>query len=146
MVAANLNVSPIGGFVFLTASTPSGWPLDQVATFEEELTSPGVDGRRWRSDSLQHMPIFMQTVIDLASYDEAISIARKYRRCKGLIGNLSISISGTTHVYPKVHIAEAMPRCLPGRVSGAGAAASNAAFIVCDWVLFIVPIDLISTA
>ncbi len=141
MVAANLSVPPIGAFVFLTASSLNGWPIDQVSASEEELRSPGVDGRRWRTESQQQAIIQMQTVIDLATYDAAIVLARSYRRSKGLVGTLTATIAGTGHIYPKVHIADVMPRVMPGGVFGSGALAGSGGWIICDWNLIVITLD-----
>lgn len=146
MPVATMTVQGSAAFSFLVASTPQGWPIDQASIVEEELLSPGVDGRRWRTESLQQVDIDMSTIDGCDTYEVAISTGRLYRRMVGLIGQLSVTIAGTSHQWNRVHIAGAMPRAHSGKISGAGASASSTAFIMCDWKLVIMNIDAIATA
>lgn len=123
---------------FLVMSTPTGWPVDQFNAEEEELRSPGVDGKRWRTTSIQHMPITMTTVMDSTTYNGCILLARFYRLMKtGDPVVLAVTLAGTTYRFRNVHIVDVNPQVSAGAVYGAGATASSAAHVICTWQLIL---------
>jgi hypothetical protein len=118
---------------FLTFATPTGWLVDQYAVDEEELRSPGVDGRRYRTESQQFPPFTAETIADADSYAAAIARARQYLRTQGGYGDLAVTIDGTEYRIRRVHVLHVAPRCQPGKVVGAGASAAAAASVLGAW-------------
>ncbi len=127
-----------GTLSFLVMSTPTGWPIDQFNFEEEELRSPGVDGRRWRSVSVQHAEISMRTIADATTYAACIALARKYRTCQsGDPVTVTVAIAGTTYRFRNVHIIGVSPGVDAGGVFGSGATAGSTAHVSCQWQMIL---------
>jgi hypothetical protein len=138
MPLATMAHPTVGTLNFLMASTPTGWPIDVANAAEEELTSPGVDSKRWRTTSQQETEITMTTLADSTTYAGVITIAQAYLRCKsGDPVTITVSISGTTYRFRNVHVLDVQPQTIPGAVVGTGATVSSAAHVIAQWRLIL---------
>ncbi len=127
-----------GTFSFLIMSTPTGWPIDQFNIEEEELRSPGVDGRRWRSVSVQHAEISMSTLADATTYAACVTLAKQYRTCQsGLPVTVTVAIAGVTYRFRNVHVLGVSPQVVAGGVFGSGATAGSTAHVFCQWQMIL---------
>ncbi len=134
MPAASLTHPSLGALSFLVARSASGWPVDQADADEEELRSPGVDGRRWRTTSDQHTQFQISTLIDCTDYKQAITLARKYLACKsGEPVILTATIAGVSYTWRNVHIVNVQPQPEPGTVTGAGTSSNTTAHVNATW-------------
>lgn len=123
---------------FLVMATDTGWPIDQFNVDEEEMRASGVDGKRWRTLSVQHQPITMQTVADDTTYALCISKARTYRKFKsGDPVIVSVAIAGVTYTFRTVHVLDVSPQVAAGGVYGSGAASGSAAHVLATWQLIL---------
>ena len=134
MTAAYITHPTYGTWGFASMLTPTGWPIDQANAVEEELTSPGVDGKRWRTSSVQETEIQITSLSDFTSYDLAIVAARTYLKMKsGDPVLILVTIRGVNYRFRNVHILDVMPRAVPGTVVGADATANSVAHVVTEW-------------
>ncbi len=141
-----LVVPGLNNHSFLRCETPNGWPLDQATMMEEELRDMGIDGMRWRDESIQHDGFTMSTTVDCVLYDEAIETARRYLRTKTRIASLTVAIRGTTHLWKRLKIRGVRPVIIPGRVMAAEASLSSTCGVMCDWDLIFVDTDTQATS
>ena len=119
---------------FLAALTEEGYPLDQLVNQEEELTTPGVTGKRWRTVFQQYKPVAVQTVADQSSHVNAVNDAQKYERAVGRWGKLVVTTGAARTVALTVHVSAVRARVSPGPTVGSGATNGSAATIFADWV------------
>lgn len=132
-------LSSVGTLNFLAATSQTGWPIDVATVVEEELTSPGIDGKRWRTQMHQHTEIQMNTLADATSWDLAKQQAQLYLQAvTGDPVTLTSTIAGTTYRWRNVHILGVQPLVAPGGCFGAGAASGSAAHIIGTWRLILV--------
>ena len=138
MAVGSIAHPAVGTKSFLVMSTPTGWPIDQFRIDEEELRSPGVDNRRWRTVSVQHQEIALTTLMDFDTYANAIIAARDYIRMKtGDPVTVTVTIAGRSYRFSNVHILEVAPQAFPGGMYGAGATAGSTAHVQCQWVMIL---------
>lgn len=122
---------------FDTFPSVEGYPSYEGAHEEEELTSPGVDGKRWRT-VYDQIPAL---VIDggnpafsaVANHSAACDLADKMRRSKGRFGLLVVVSGGTRTIRLNVHITAVLPRVNPGPIVGPGI--SGNASVASAWVM-----------
>ena len=123
-------------FNFLTMRTiEGGFLLDEPAAVEEELTTPGVDGKRWRIESYQHRPVVIETVAALTDFYSAVQQARQYHKAVGKLATVNLTSGDEDYVFESVHIVDVRPIPRPGRPVGGGASASSEAHLVALWTL-----------
>jgi len=92
---------------FLNARTERGAPNTLPVIQEEELFTAGVSGKRWRTVFKQYEPTRLFTVIDCATYSDAISNKVLSETFKGALARLQVAIDGNTYVFRDVHVADA---------------------------------------
>ncbi len=129
-----------GRFDFLTAQFANGWPLDALQHVEEELTSSGVTGRRWRTIYDQLPEFEVETMMDATSYSEGIALAKSYLSARGRLASLVMTMGNLTQVYRRLHIVDVAPKVRAGATAGAGVTAGAAASIVATWRLVLVEV------
>ncbi len=121
-------------FDFLTFLTvEGGFLLDEPAAVEEELTTPGVDGMRWRIESYQHRRAVIQTVAALVDFPSAIHQGREYLKAVGRLATVSPGITGLS--FSNVHVVDVRPTPRPGPPVGGGASSDSTAHILALWTL-----------
>lgn len=124
-------------FAFDTFPTPEGYGSFQAMHEEEELTSPGVNGKRWRTVFDQFPPINISTDnpawTAVASHVAACTLADQMRRARGRYGMLVIVSGGTRTLRVLVHVASVAPRAIPGPIIGPGI--SGSASVASAWLL-----------
>jgi hypothetical protein len=132
-MSASISV-PRQVFVCLAATPISGHLLaDGYMVDEERLATPGVDGARWRTGSLQYPPAVYRTVSESSSFQLACIMAKDMRLAKGQLATVTIVADGFSHVFKDVHISDVEPLPFKGTPVGAGASASSTAHVVCLW-------------
>ena len=119
----------------LSALTASGTFDDEPVAQAEELITPGINGRRWRTLFRQFPSFQMTTVSEAATYAGAQIIKATAEQFTQKLVNLTVTIDGITFNMQDVHVSAALCRLFPGPVYGAGASASNAAHIEIAWQL-----------
>jgi len=132
---ATANDATGGTLAFLTAVAPTGFPLTLFSHQEEELTTPGVDGRRWRTVFDQAAPFTLDTIQDCATYSAAMTLAETYHRTRGRLITLTATIGGTTRTFSRLHILDVTVRATPARTVGSGVLAGATAAVVATWTL-----------
>lgn len=122
---------------FDTFPTAEGYPSFQDVHEEEELTSAGIDGKRWRT-IYDQIP---QLVVDagnpawtaVANHSAACDLADEMRRAKGRFGRLVIISGGTRTIRLNVHITSIVPRVYPGAIVGPGV--NGGSSVASAWVM-----------
>jgi predicted signal transduction protein with EAL and GGDEF domain len=146
MAAATIVHPTYGTFSFIVATTPEGMPPDQFSIEEEELRSPGVDGRRYRTLSVQHPLISMETVADATTHAACVRLSRLYRKAMdGVPVQLNCTIAGTAYKFLDVHIEGVSPVVRIGAASGAEATSGSQAHVLCSWSLRLMNTGLTGT-
>lgn len=140
MTVALLNVIPSAlypaspALSFIIARADGGWPYDQRQVMEEELSSPGVNGRRFRTVFDQFPETTVETLSSVTNYTAAVAEARQHLLCKGRLARLSVVVGGATLTYPKVHILDCAPVARVGSVVAADLTGAGAS-VACTWRL-----------
>lgn len=132
MALASLTVNDTVVY-FLRFLTEEGFQGEVQQIQEEELTTPGVDGRRFRSIFKQYVPTQADTTIDCATYNDAKAVKKLYEGFVGKNGTLSVTAGGVAYNYRKVHIAAVKASAHVGNVSGSGVSGGNTAYVDATW-------------
>lgn len=135
-MATTMQVTGAGGqqFTFASAQTDKGFVLDQSARDEEELRTPGVDGRRWRSKGLQMDEFHVTTVSEAASFSAAITLAKSLRSAKGRNVYLSLDAgNGVIVPYKDIHVKDCVPVPTAGALTGSTVSTNAVAHVVTTW-------------
>lgn len=135
--ATSTAAAGIPNFSFDTFPTVDGYPSFQTEIQEEELTSPGIDGKRWRTVFSQYPPV----VVDesnpawtaVSTHILAANLADLMRQAKGRFGLLTVSTGGTRTVKMNVHVSAVRARVNPGSI--VGPSISGSASVFSTWVL-----------
>lgn len=122
---------------FLRFLTEEGFQNEQAEINEEELTTPGVDGRRFRTVLRLHEPTAAETTQDCATYNDAKALKKLYQSFRGRNCILNVNAGGISYSYQRVHISAVKAFAHPGKIAGAGASASSAAFVDATWSLVV---------
>jgi hypothetical protein len=135
-VATYLKTDDGRKFDFLTLRTlDGGFLLDEPAAVEQALTTPGVDGMRWRIESYQHRTVVVETVAGLTDFYSAIQQARQYHKAVGRLAEVNITSGTTDHKFDSVHVVDVRPIPRPGKPVGGGASSDSDAHLVAIWTL-----------
>ena len=118
---------------FLTARMTNGWAVDLIRTEAEELSSPGVDGKRYREIFGQYPEFDMETLADFTTYALAIAAARKYISITHYNVDLSMTLSGALYKIRRAHILAVEPIVSPGYTVGSGVTAGATAIVSARW-------------
>lgn len=124
-----------GVFTFVAAKTDQGFILDQASREEEELKTPGVDGRRWRSKGLQHDEFKLTTVSVVSSFTDAVVLAKEHQALKGQNVYLTLDAAGTAVPFRNIHVKGVEPVPTRGEVTGAGVSGGVTAHVITVWTL-----------
>lgn len=133
--STTVDPSPVT-ITFDTFPTVEGYASFEAAHEEEELTSPGIDGKRWRT-VYDQIP---QLVVDASApawtssstHSTACDLADKMRKARGRFGMLIVSSGGTRTIRLNVHVTAVAPRVSPGPLVGAGL--TGIAAVASAWV------------
>lgn len=133
--STNVDPSP-AKIAFDTFPSLDGYPSFQAWNEEEELTSSGVDGKRWRTVFKQVPPIVISDEAPawtaVATHVAACTLADSMRAAKGRFGQLVVTSGGTRTLYISVHVTAVRARVNPGPIVGPGI--SGAASVASSWV------------
>jgi len=133
-MAINIRTDDGRRFTFLTMRTvEGGFLLDEPAAVEEELTTPGVDGKRWRIESYQHRPVVVETVAAVTDFFSATEQCRQYLKAVGQLAK--VTLSDLDLVFDSVHVLDVRPVPRPGKPVGGGASSDSDAHVVALWTL-----------
>lgn len=105
---------------------------------EEELTAPGVDGRRWRTVGNRYRPFTATILQTCLVYTLAIQQARNYDELVGTLISLTVTIDDVDYTYPSVHVLAVRVRAMPGVVAGADNASIHSAYVMGELDLVVV--------
>lgn len=117
----------------LVARTERGAPNALPTVQEEELATPGVDGKRWRVVFRQYEPTELFTVIDCANYEYAVSNKALAESFKGKLVRLQVTLGSVTYSFRDAHVAGVMATAFPGPAVGGGATGNS--HLVVQWVI-----------
>jgi len=118
-----------------------GWPSKQPMVVEEEIVSPGVSGRRWRTMYEQHPSITVETVSEANNWLVAEDVATAMRKAKGELGTLTITVDSQAYRFKDVHISDVAPVMRIGAIIGGGALANMNAHVVTRWTFELTEFD-----
>lgn len=130
---------------FLCARTEAGSPLETPRESTEELTSPGVDGRRWRTVHTLHPEFTLSTVTECTNYFEAIRTRNKIEALTNRLVTLTLTIDGGTYFFDGVHVNAVNARAGAGVVVASGSSGGSA-HILCEWSLTMTDFEEIKKA
>lgn len=122
-----------GSLLLLVARTPRGFINDTLVAQEEALTTPGVNGVRWRIVFYQVEKTELYTVIDCATYADAVLKKGIAEDMAGQLVNLSIDIDGVNYRFRQVHVDSVLAVAFPGPAVGNGA--TGTAHLVATFIL-----------
>ncbi len=129
-------VLTLGPYTFLSAqATEGGFLYATSERAEEKLTTPGVDGARWRTVSEQMLPATLDCVAESLSFQDAVARGDAYRNLKGTLVAVSWTAGGFTYRYKDVHVADVQAKPVMGVVVGGGASTSAVAHVRVSFVL-----------
>lgn len=121
-------------FAFDTFPSADGYASYQGMHEEEELTSAGVNGKRWRTVFDQWQPLVVEAAwMSQSSHSVACNTADQMRAAKGRQGLLIVGSGGTRTVRLNVHVTAVRPVVSPGIIIGPGIT-TGAAAVVSSWV------------
>ncbi len=106
---------------FLAAQTPVGMVQDRALDQAEELMTPGVNGRRWRTLFAQYPSFEMRTFHEATNYAVGIGMKRTAENLTQKLVRLNVTISTTTYAYIDIHVSAVLATVHPGPIVGAGA-------------------------
>jgi hypothetical protein len=111
---------------FLAATFPAGTFDDEPVAQAEELITPGINGRRWRTLFLQFPAFQMTTTHEATEYaTAALTKARAEKMVQKLV-TLQVTIDGVAYSMRQVHVSAVIARLFPGPVYGAGTGSGEA--------------------
>jgi hypothetical protein len=119
---------------FLAIQTESGMIEDRSLAQAEELTTPGVNGRRWRTIFSQFPSFPMRTFSEATTYATGVNMKRQAESLTQKTVRLIAEIAATTYAYIDVHVSAVQATVHPGPIAGAGAG-SGAAHVEIVWQL-----------
>ena len=126
--------------VFLIARTDEGFVADTPFEVPEELTTPGVDGRRWRTLYSQFEAFNLYTVTEASTY----AVAVQYRnRAMGMINklvNITIICDGVTYNFNQAHVNAVNPVAIPGPVVASNST-GGLAHMMAQWNIVLTDFD-----
>jgi len=105
---------------FIGASTPNGSPDLTLQTVEEELTSAGVDGRRFRTIHKQYSPFQVIAISDHADFDGADAQKWEVEKLVGRVVDVAWTVAGGSYTIRALHVSAASTRVVMGRTAGYG--------------------------
>lgn len=118
--------------------TERGAVEDVAVVEEEELTAPGVDGRRWRTVGNRYRPFTATILQTCLNYVSAVGQAKSYDELIGTLISVSVDLDGSTYTYPALHVSGVRMRALPGVVAGATNASTHTAYVLGELDLVVV--------
>lgn len=139
-------VTPEETYTFLSFSIlAGGFPSRRPMVVEEEILSPGVSGRRWRTVYEQHPAVTAETVSEASDFQHASAVAEAMRKAKGETATLSVTVDGISYRFKNVHISDVAPIPRSGAVVGGGATANTNGHVVCRWTFELTEFELSDT-
>lgn len=135
--ATSSSAVSIPSFSFDTFPTVDGYPSFEPEIVEEEMTSPGIDGKRWRTVFSQYPPVIVDDAnpawTAVSNHILAATLADTMRKAKGRFGLLTVLSGGTRTIKMNVHISAVRARVNPGVIIGPGI--SGSASVASSWTL-----------
>lgn len=120
---------------FVVVYCDEGFFADRSFINEEELTTPGVSGARWRTIYEQFPDFTVRTVTQATTVANAISYKRLIERVfPGKNMTLSATINGTNYTMKNAHVKAARATVVPGPLHGVGVSNANA-HVITQWVI-----------
>jgi hypothetical protein len=113
-----------GGFAF-------SQPLAQI----DELTTPGVDGKRYRESSHLFGPLRFETLVDCSNFKAAVDLGNLYRSAVGQYVLLNIQAGGSGFVFDDAYVSAVTVSPRAGQTTGADATAGNTAHLIAVWTV-----------
>lgn len=125
-------------FSFDTFPCENGYPSGEAEHVEEELTTPGVDGKRWRRiyDQIPQL-VVTGAWVSSSTHVLACKTADQMKTAVGREGLLIPLSGGTRFARLLVHVARVRAVVSPGIIIGPGIT-TGAAAVVSDWIFDVV--------
>jgi hypothetical protein len=125
---------------FLAARFPAGYFDDEPIAQAEELITPGIDGRRWRTLFKQFPSFQMTTTHDATEYATAALTKQRAERLVQKLVTLQVTIGTVSYSMRQVHVSGVAAQLFPGPLCGAGTG-SGTAHVDITWQLELTDID-----
>jgi len=119
---------------FVIARTEAGFAGEMRQEMSEELVSPGVNGRRWRTVYTQFVPFGMTTISDASTYTVAVALKNRAENFTNKLCNLKLTVDGGSYTWAKVHVNAVRAVAVAGPVVYAGSS-TGIAHMACEWNL-----------
>lgn len=120
---------------FLCAKMPAGYFDDEPVAQSEELITPGINGRRWRTLFSQFPSFQITTTSEAQTYAGCALIKQNAERMVNRLVTLNVTIDGVAYKMRNVHVSAVVAQLFPGPVYGSGASASTTAHVDLTWQL-----------
>jgi hypothetical protein len=125
---------------FLCARSEAGSPLETPMESAEEMTSPGVDGRRWRTIHKLHPAFVLQTVTEANDYYAGIKIRNSAEKLVNKLVTLYLTINGSNFYFSDVHVDAVRAVVVSGPVVAVGST-GGLAHLMIEWSLTMTDFD-----
>jgi hypothetical protein len=117
-------------------SSVPGWPLDRPSKELQEMTSPAVNGRRWREVRSQYRPWRTTILIPATLYIDAMNYGRLLLKNHGAICSVSVPLAGTMYRWSAVHFElEQDPEARAGAIYASGVTGAAHVSCACTFTL-----------
>ena len=126
---------------FSVARLSPGTVLDRTNVELEELVTPGVDSRRWRSVRTYFPSFQMETWADAPDYAAGVAALRNYLLAQGQFVTLLWSGGNYSGQYFLVKVLDVQVKVAAGVLCGLGADANSGAIIRAMWTLCVQAVE-----
>jgi len=115
------NLASSGIIYFLAARTDRGHLNDSIVPQQEPLTTPGVDGVRWRLVFNQYERTELYTVVDATNFADAIKKKKLAEEFNGALCRVDLVSNSVEYTNRNVHVEAVRATIFPGPAVGEGA-------------------------
>jgi hypothetical protein len=116
---ATISVTGVGAADLSAFLTQDGFLNMLEIVVEEELTTAGVRGRRWRTVSQQYPPFTAESTAPAADWGQAVNLKQLYESFVGQLCTLLVFSGGRTYIGRDVKIRAVAAVPVPGELADA---------------------------
>lgn len=125
---------------FLIARTDSGFAQEVAQEVPEEMTTPGVNGRRWRTLFKQYANFNMFTIVEASTYGVALQYKNRAEKFMNQLVSLNLIVSGTSYNFKQAHVNGVVAVAVPGPVVASGST-GGLAHVAITWNIALTDFD-----
>lgn len=125
---------------FLIARTDSGFAQEMQQEVPEELTTPGVNGRRWRTLFKQYATFNLFTITEASTYGVALQYKNRAEKFMNQLVNLNLVVSGSSYNFKQAHVNGVIAVAIPGPVVASGSTGGTS-HVAITWSITLTDFD-----